>query len=64
MYFGAVVLAGACYVDRWLGCSQDFAFWFYLSGLLTFWGGLTSQVLIIIIIIRHNNNNNNNNNKS
>jgi hypothetical protein len=47
MYFGAAVLGGAYYVDRWLGCSQDFAFWFYLAGVVTFWFGLTFQVLLL-----------------
>jgi hypothetical protein len=48
MYFGAAVLGGAYYVDRWLGCSQDFAFWFYLAGVVTFWFGLTLQVLLLL----------------
>jgi hypothetical protein len=40
--FGAVVLAIAYLADL-RGRSADFAFWGYLFGLLSFWGGLTAM---------------------
>lgn len=40
--FGLTVLVTALVVDRWQKPGRgDFAFWLYLSGLLTFWGGIT-----------------------
>ena len=39
--FGLAVLVVAYVVD--LRFKRDFAFWLYLSGLLAFWGGLTSM---------------------
>lgn len=39
--FGAVMLVGA-YVADLRGKSGDFAFWGYLFGLMTFWGGLSA----------------------
>lgn len=43
MWFGLAVILLALWVDirtrRW----GDYAFWLYLIGVITFWGGLTSQ---------------------
>lgn len=39
--FGLVVLLGAYFVDLRNRAGEDFSFWFYLFGLLAFWGGLT-----------------------
>lgn len=44
MYFGLMTLAAAIYVDFKHGDQQkDYAFWLYIFGVMTFWGGLTSQ---------------------
>lgn len=40
--FGAAMLLGALAVDLRTRHGQDFAFWLYVFGMLTFWGGLTS----------------------
>lgn len=40
--FGLAMLAGAFWVDLRSRMSQDFAFWLYMFGAITFWGGLTS----------------------
>jgi hypothetical protein len=40
--FGAAMLLGALWVDLRTRHGQDFAFWLYVFGMLTFWGGLTS----------------------
>jgi len=39
--FGLIVLLGAYLVDLRNRAGEDFSFWFYLFGLLAFWGGLT-----------------------
>ncbi len=41
--FGLAMLALAFVVDLRSKGRQDFAFWLYLFGVLTFWGGLTSM---------------------
>lgn len=41
VWFGLAVLFVAYYVD--LRFKRDYAFWLYLSGLLAFWGGLSSM---------------------
>ena len=41
VWFGLAVLVVAYVVD--LRFKRDFAFWLYLSGLLAFWGGLSSM---------------------
>ncbi len=43
LWFGLVMLLIALLVDLRSRMSQDFAFWLYLFGVLTFWGGLTSM---------------------
>lgn len=49
MAFGLAMIAGALYVElRQHAASErldrrDFAFWLYVIGVLTFWGGLSSQ---------------------
>lgn len=43
LVFGMVMLLGAFFVDLRSRYSQDYAFWLYLFGLLTFWGALTSM---------------------
>lgn len=40
LVFGLVMLLGAYLVDR--RTDEDYAFWGYLFGMLTFWGGLTA----------------------
>jgi hypothetical protein len=40
--FGAVMLLGA-YIADLRGRSEDYAFWGYLFGLLSFWGGLSAM---------------------
>lgn len=40
--FGLVMLLLAFWVDMRSRFSKDYAFWLYLFGLLTFWGGLSS----------------------
>lgn len=44
IWYGLVVCAFALIVDAYTRASEkDFAFWLYLSGLVTFWGALTSM---------------------
>lgn len=43
MYFGLVTLILAFWVDLRSRHSADYAFWLYLFGVLTFWGGLSAQ---------------------
>jgi hypothetical protein len=40
--FGAVMLLGA-YIADLRGKAEDYAFWAYLFGLMTFWGGLSAM---------------------
>jgi len=40
--FGAVILLGA-YIADLRGKAEDYAFWGYLFGLITFWGGLSAM---------------------
>ena len=39
--FGLIVLLGAYFVDLRDRAGEDFSFWFYLFGVLAFWGGLS-----------------------
>lgn len=43
LYFGLLMLGLAFWVDIRARHSADYAFWLYLFGVLTFWGGLTAQ---------------------
>lgn len=44
MFFGLVILAIAVYIDfKFDDNTQDYAFWLYIFGVMTFWGGLSSQ---------------------
>ena len=43
MYFGLAMIVLAFLVDVRSGNTKDFAFWLYLFGVLTFWGGLSSM---------------------
>lgn len=44
MVFGILMLFFALYMDlRYSDKRQDYAFWLYLFGVMTFWGGLTCQ---------------------
>lgn len=43
MYFGLAMTMLAFLVDVRSDKTKDFAFWLYLFGVLTFWGGLTSM---------------------
>jgi len=44
MYFGLIMLIYAFYVDiKHNDEKHDYAFWLYLFGAITFWGGLSSQ---------------------
>lgn len=43
LYFGLAMTLFAFWVDIRSSKSGDYAFWLYLFGVLTFWGGLTSQ---------------------
>lgn len=40
--FGAIMVCVAFWVDLRSRFTKDYAFWLYLFGVLTFWGGLTS----------------------
>jgi hypothetical protein len=42
LYFGLAMLLVAFWVDLRSRFSRDYAFWLYLFGVLTFWGGLSS----------------------
>lgn len=44
MWFGLIILLIAFYMDiKYSDEKQDYAFWLYLFGVLTFWGGLSCQ---------------------
>ncbi len=43
MYFGLTMTLFAFWVDIRSAKSGDYAFWLYLFGVMTFWGGMTSQ---------------------
>lgn len=43
MYFGIVTILIAFWVDVRSSKSGDYAFWLYIFGVMTFWGGLTAQ---------------------
>ncbi|CAM3491320.1 hypothetical protein [Parendozoicomonas haliclonae] len=43
MWFGLAMVLVAFGTDIATRKSRDYAFWFYLVGVVTFWGGLTSQ---------------------
>lgn len=43
IHFGALMLIIAFWVDFRSRHSLDYAFWLYLFGVLTFWGGITAQ---------------------
>ena len=43
VYFGLAMTLLAFWVDLRSRASRDYAFWLYLFGVLTFWGGLTSM---------------------
>ncbi|KTD17038.1 hypothetical protein [Legionella jordanis] len=43
MYFGLIMILLAFWVDLRSRASLDYAFWLYLFGVITFWGGLTCQ---------------------
>src|SRR5205085_9416042 len=43
LYFGLAMTLVAFWVDLRSRASRDYAFWLYLFGVLTFWGGLTSM---------------------
>lgn len=42
-YFGLFTLLIAFWVDIRSSKSQDYAFWLYIFGVLTFWGGISAQ---------------------
>src|SRR5262249_15564274 len=43
VYFGLAMTLLAFWVDLRSRFSRDYAFWLYLFGVLTFWGGLSSM---------------------
>jgi len=43
LYFGIATVLLAFWVDVRSRASRDYAFWLYLFGVLTFWGGLSSM---------------------
>lgn len=44
LYFGLIIIAAAIYMDFKYGNNRkDYAFWLYIVGVITFWGGLTMQ---------------------
>ncbi len=43
LWFGLVMTLIAFWVDIRSRKSEDYAFWLYIFGVLTFWGGMTSQ---------------------
>lgn len=43
IYFGLTMTLFAFWVDFRSSKSGDYAFWLYLFGVMTFWGGMTSQ---------------------
>lgn len=42
LYFGIVMILVAFWVDVRSGQKADYAFWLYIFGVLTFWGGMTA----------------------
>lgn len=46
IYFGLLTLFAAIYVDfKYSNKQHDYAFWLYIFGVLTFWGGISYQLL-------------------
>ena len=43
MYFGLLMICTAFWVDIRAQGKVDYAFWLYIFGVITFWGGLTAQ---------------------
>ncbi|WP_454782586.1 DUF2157 domain-containing protein [Legionella sp. WA2022007384] len=43
MYFGIITILIAFWVDVRSSQSADYAFWLYIFGVMTFWGGLSAQ---------------------
>ena len=43
VYFGLLMMLLAVWVDIRSGRRKDYAFWLYLFGVLTFWGGLSAM---------------------
>jgi len=43
MYFGLLMTLTAFWVDFRSRSTADYAFWLYIFGVLTFWGGMTAQ---------------------
>lgn len=43
LYFGLLMIGLAFWIDIRSRHSADFAFWIYIFGVITFWGGLTSM---------------------
>ncbi|WP_131781781.1 DUF2157 domain-containing protein [Legionella gresilensis] len=43
MYFGLVMILVAFWVDVRSRHTVDYAFWLYIFGVITFWGGMTAQ---------------------
>lgn len=44
MYFGLVIIAIAIYLDlKYSNDKVDYAYWLYIFGVMTFWGGLSWQ---------------------
>jgi len=44
MYFGLIIIFAAIYMDfKHSNRHQDYAFWLYIFGVMTFWGGLSCQ---------------------
>lgn len=43
LYFGLLMILFAVWVDIRSRKSLDYAFWLYVFGVMTFWGGMTSQ---------------------
>lgn len=43
LWFGLFIIAFAFFVDIRTRYDRDFAFWFYLFGVMAFWGGLSSM---------------------
>ncbi len=45
LFFGLGLTILAFIIDIRSGTSKDYAFWFYIFGVITFWGGFTAQDL-------------------
>lgn len=43
LWFGLLMALGALWIDLRTRSERDFAFWLYLFGVLTFWGGLSAM---------------------